>query len=99
MKLDYNNQTFIDYFNYLLNGRWHTGLTSNKYGQILMEELVIKELGIKKTDRVLDFGSGVGLTTYDVQMMTGCQIIGVNISQKQTKMSRKLVNLNNKIFL
>jgi ubiquinone/menaquinone biosynthesis C-methylase UbiE len=87
----YDEESLINYFNYLLNGRWHTGLSSHKYGQIQMQELLIKKMGIKSSDRVLDFGCGVGLPTYDIHLMTGCDITGVNISPKQIKLANQLV--------
>jgi SAM-dependent methyltransferase len=86
----YDNPLIINNFNTILNGRWHTGLNCHKYGQIEMEELVIQHLNIQKTDRVLDFGSGTGLTSIDIHLMTGCELIGVNISPQQIAMSNIL---------
>ena len=86
----YDDPKIIKYFNMILNGRWHTGLAPHRYGQIEMEELVIKSLKIIENDKVLDFGSGCGLTTCDIHLMTKCQIIGLNISPKQVEMSNEL---------
>jgi len=86
----YDQQSTIDCFDNLLNGRWHTGLSGHQLGQIEMEELIIKNLSISSNDKVLDFGSGVGMVTCDIHHMTGCQIIGVNISQKQIALSKQL---------
>ena len=88
----YDDPQTINYFNQILNGRWHTGLNCTTMGQIQMEELLVQKLKISSTDRVLDFGSGVGLVTCDLHLMTGCQITGLNISSKQVQLSRQLAN-------
>lgn len=51
--------------------------------QLLFEEKMIKDLEIKKDDRVLDIGCGRGRIAANVQRQTGAHVTGFNIDQTQ----------------
>lgn len=91
MSIDiYNSNKTTHTFNYLLNGRWHSGKTPDIYGQLAIEHMIINLSGMNKHSRVLDFGCGNGLVSCDYNILTGAKIYGVTNNFGQIKCARML---------
>lgn len=79
-------------YNMLLNGRWHTGYTPDVAGQLDVERDIIKYSGMNAASKVLDFGCGNGLVTYDYHVMTGARLHGVTNNPAQCRAANNLMN-------
>lgn len=79
-------------YNMLLNGRWHTGYTPDVAGQLDVEQDIIKHSGMNQTSKVLDFGCGNGLVTYDYYVMTGATVHGVTNNKSQFNTASALID-------
>jgi ubiquinone/menaquinone biosynthesis C-methylase UbiE len=99
----YNDTKTFHTFNLMLNGRWHSGLPSNTYGQLKIEEELIKLSQMNKDSNVLDFGSGNGVVSCDYHMLTGANVTGItnNVDQvnKSIGLAKSLGISNNVSFL
>lgn len=56
---------------------------------------LIKDLQIKKSDTILDFGCGIGRVAKELIEKTSCKIVGVDISESMRKMALEYVNHEN----
>ena len=75
----YSESKTASTFNMLLEYRWHTGYPQMFYGQIALENDLIKNLNLKPGSRVLDFGSGNCIVTGDYCLMKpDCTFYAVN---------------------
>ena len=99
----YNDTKTFHTFNFMLNGRWHTGLPCNTYGQLKIEEELIRISQMNKNSKVLDFGSGNGVVTCDYHILTGANVTGItnNLDQvnKSIGLSKSLGVSNSVSFL
>ncbi len=86
----YNDTKTFHTFNFILNGRWHSGIPANTYGQLKIEEELIKLSQMNKRSKVLDFGSGNGVVTCDYHILTGADVTGVTNNLDQVKKSTSL---------
>jgi SAM-dependent methyltransferase len=86
----YNDEKTFHTFNLILNGRWHSGITADTYGQLKIEELLIQKSNMNSKSYVLDFGAGNGVVTCDYHILTGANIIGVTNIKKQAISANKL---------
>lgn len=62
---------------------------------------LVRNMKIKVGSRVLDFGSGIGGPGRDIQVATGCELYGINLSYNQIQSSRRLsraINPANPLF-
>lgn len=73
----YSNTSTANTYNYLLNGRWHSGTTPDSYGQLQIEKEIIENSGMNKNSVVLDFGCGNGIVSTDYHLLTGATVYGV----------------------
>lgn len=89
--MSYSNISTTHTYDYLLNGRWHTGFRPTPLGQLEVQERLIKLSGMNSRSRVLDFGSGTGRVTCDYAILTGASVIGVSSEPHHIALSRELV--------
>ena len=119
-----NNEQIIKYYDYceidykLLwhlnkNYAFHYGYWDEKvknFDQALLRtnEITIEKAKIKKTDKILDAGCGIGGTSIFIAKKIGCKIEGITISQNQVDKAKKLakklnvsslVNFSNQDYL
>jgi SAM-dependent methyltransferase len=97
----YSSTSTTHTYNFLLNGRWHTGITPDICGQLNIEQLIIKLSGMNSSSHVLDFGCGNGLVSCDYNILTRASVHGITNQPTQIKDARKLaksLNLDNVTF-
>jgi SAM-dependent methyltransferase len=82
----------IHTFNFLLQGRWHSGLRPTVAGQLEMEEMLLDLANVNEASKILDYGCGVGLVACDYKQLRGCQVHGVNNNMMQMLEARALVS-------
>lgn len=70
-------------------GFWEIGVKSLSQALQRENQVLAKLAKIKKEDRVLDAGCGVGGSAIFLAKTFGCQIIGVTLSSHQVEMARK----------
>jgi SAM-dependent methyltransferase len=83
----YESDVVIDTFNRGFAGRWHTTVVPNLPTINDVSEYICHLAGIKGEHYVLDFGSGVGVTTCDLARVSGARVRGLNISKKQIRLA------------
>jgi len=90
--------TIIDYKilwrlnkNYALHyGYWDEKVKNFDQAFLRTNEITIEKAKIKKTDRVLDAGCGIGGTSIFIAKKIGCKIEGITICQNQVDKAKKL---------
>lgn len=89
----YENKRTAHTFNHILNGRWHTGKTPDISGQLNVEYGIVKLTGMNSNSKVLDFGCGQGLVTYDYHVLSrGATVYGVTNNNHQILEAQRLVS-------
>src|SRR5262245_35898588 len=83
----YESDVLIDTFNRGFAGRWHTPVFPDIPGIVDSDHYVCHLARIGCDHRVLDFGSGVGVTSCGIARIAGCQVRGLNISIKQVRLA------------
>lgn len=77
-------------FNYLLNGRWHSGDSCDFAGQMRIEHALINKSCMNRSSKVLDIGSGNGVVSCDYHLLTGASVTGLTNELRQWKQSTEL---------
>ena len=104
--MDTNQQKVVKYFsslgtrlgfNWLLWGSKHFGFyptgkkdISERKAQILLQDLVAKNLGLKENQKVLDAGCGQGIVSTYLAKKYGPEIFGITIVPFEIKEAQKL---------
>jgi len=87
----YNDKKTSHTFNFILNGRWHTGDTPDIPGQLNVEYRMVELTGMNRHSKVLDFGCGQGLVTYDYHVLSrGAKVCGVTNNSNQLAEAKRL---------
>jgi cyclopropane fatty-acyl-phospholipid synthase-like methyltransferase len=86
----YSQSSTTDTYNYLLNGRWHSGTTPDTMGQLEIEHYIIDKSNMTSKSNVLDFGCGNGVTTCDYSILTGATVHGTTNEPSQIRNAQKL---------
>ena len=71
-------------------GYWDEKVKSFNQSLLRFNEIIIEKTKIKKTDRVLDAGCGIGGTSIFIAKKIGCKTEGITISQNQVDKAKKL---------
>ena len=71
-------------------GYWDEKVKSFDQSLLRFNEIIIEKAKIKKTDRVLDAGCGIGGTSIFIAKKIGCKTEGITISQNQVDKAKKL---------
>lgn len=80
----YDDKRTAHTFNFILNGRWHTGETPDIPGQLNIEYRMVQLSGMNPDSRVLDFGCGQGLVSHDYHVLSrGATVYGVTNNKQQ----------------
>lgn len=78
------------------HGYWLTGAESKELATQNLVDLLISKSGLKRGDRVLDVGCGVGGTSIFLASEWDCKVTGITISPVQVEMARQsAANLSN----
>ena len=83
----YESDVVIATFNNGFAGRWHTQVATEDRSRPNSVQHVCELGQISESHSVLDFGSGVGITSCDVAHISGCSVRGLNISPKQVRLA------------
>ena len=51
--------------------------------QVLYENEIAKKMNLSPNGKILEIGCGCGRIAYNISLITGCQVIGINIDMKQ----------------
>ncbi len=95
--IEYYNQTYGDYKLIWINnenlalhyGYWDSKTKTHNEALLNMNRVLAKLAGIKKTDKVLDAGCGLGGSSMWLAKTFGCKVVGITLSKKQVGMARK----------
>lgn len=68
-------------------GYWDDKVRSFPESLIRMNEVMMETAGIRKGDRVLDAGCGVGGSSIYLAMEAGAEVRGISLSERQVKMA------------
>ncbi|MBU4284353.1 MAG: class I SAM-dependent methyltransferase, partial [Nanoarchaeota archaeon] len=71
-------------------GYWDEKVKNFDQSLLRFNEIIIEKAKIKKTDRILDAGCGIGGTSIFIAKKIGCKIEGITISQNQVDKAKKL---------
>jgi len=71
-------------------GYWDEKVKNFDQSLLRFNEIIIEKAKIKKTDRVLDAGCGIGGTSIFIARKIGCKVEGITISQNQVDKAKKL---------
>jgi len=70
-------------------GFWEKGTKSLSEAVVNTNKFVVKILGIKKKDKVLDAGCGIGATVRYISKNTGADVTGITLSDVQITSAKK----------
>jgi tocopherol O-methyltransferase len=75
-------------------GYWDEKVRTFPQSLLRMNEIMMETAGIKKGDKVLDAGCGVGGSSIWLAKHTGCQVTGITLSERQVELAKENATRN-----
>jgi len=70
-------------------GYWEKGITTQRQASLRFNDVMVATAGIKRGERVLDAGCGVGGASIYLAKTLGCRVTGITICPRQVEQARK----------
>ncbi|WP_068467662.1 SAM-dependent methyltransferase [Candidatus Protochlamydia phocaeensis] len=86
---DYRLLWDLDYSHAMHAGYWDEKTKNLRQALRRENEILAQRASIKKTDRVLDAGCGVGGSAIFLAQTYGCDVVGITLSEKQVLSARR----------
>ena len=83
---DLNNSLAIHY------GYWDEKVKSFPQSLLRMNEVMMEVAAIKRSDKVLDAGCGIGGSSIFLAKKLGCEVTGISLSEKQVTQAKELAD-------
>ena len=70
-------------------GTWEPGVETLQQAMDLTNKRMAEAAGLSSQHRVLDVGCGYGETAFHLAREHGCEVVGINISEKELELARE----------